>query len=454
MSDLAKVSAVDLASDLVKVLKGRGASAADVVVQESRDFSVQVRLGRIEKLEESRSRGLGIRIIKDQRQAVAHTTDFSAASLKELADDLFSIVTVSDADDANGLAPKDLTGIYAGRLQLFDPEISRISTDRKVEMARACEDAGFAFDPRIKNSDGAAFFDHEGSFTLATSDGFHGTYEGTACGLQASLLAEENGIKQTDYWYSTKRFFSELMDPAAVGREAARRTTAKLGARKVESQKAALVVDPLVARRFVSMIFAAASGGAVYRKSTFLLNKLGQRIAPDFINIVDDAAMEDGPGSRPFDGEGLPSRRLELVRSGVLEEMPCDSYYARKLGRIPTGSASRGYGSLPHAGSSNLFLAPGTSTPAEILSSVKSGLYLTQLMGMGFNGVTGDLSQGAAGFWIENGKIAFPVQEITIAANFLDMLLGMEAAGNDLTFDNGATASPTLLIREVTIGGH
>lgn len=454
MSELTKIPVLDLASDLMSELKKRGAESADIVVQESRDFSVQLRLGKIEKLEESRSRGLGIRIIKDKRQAVAHTTDFSASSLKELADDLFSIVTVSDADPANGLAPENLTGVYSGPLKLFDPEISRISTDKKVQMARECEEAGFAFDPRIKNSDGASFFDHEGSFTLFTSGGFHGTYSGTACGLSASLLGEENGVKQTDYWYSSRRFFADLMDPAAVGREAARRTVARLGARKVDSQKAVLVVDPLVARRFVSMIFSAASGGAVYRKSTFLLNKLGERIAPDFVHIVDDATMQDGPGSRPFDGEGLPSRKMELVKGGILTAMPCDSYYARKLGREPTGNAVRGYGSLPHAGSSNLYLAPGDKSPGEILSSVKSGLYVTQLMGMGFNGVTGDLSQGAAGFWIENGKLAYPVQEITIAANFLDMLSGIEAVGNDLTFDNGSTASPTLLVKEVTIGGN
>lgn len=454
MSELAKLSVNDLASDLLAELKKRGAESADLVVQESRDFSVQLRLGKIEKLEESRSRGLGIRIIKDRRQAVAHTTDFSASSLKELADDLFSIVTVSDIDPANGLAPQNLTGIYPGPLKLFDPEISRIPTDRKVQMARECEEAGFAFDPRIKNSDGVAFFDHEGSFTLMTSGGFHGTYSGTACGLSASLLAEENGVKQTDYWYSSRRFFGDLMDPASVGREAARRTVARLGARKVDSQKAVLVVDPLVARRFVAMIFSAASGGAVYRKSSFLLNKLGEKIAPEFVNIVDDAVMPDGPASRPFDGEGLPSRRLNLVTGGVLTAMPCDSYYGRKLGRDPTGNAVRGYGSLPHAGPSNLYLSPGQVSPAEILAGVKSGLYVTQLMGMGFNGVTGDLSQGAAGFWIENGRLAYPVQEITIAANFLDMLSGIEAVGNDLTFDNGAVASPTLLIREVTIGGN
>lgn len=447
-------SAIELAHGILKEIEKRGVDSADVVVQESRDFSVQLRLGRIEKLEESRSRGLGMRIIKSNRQAVAHTTDLSERSLKELADDLFSIVTVSDADDANGLASPSLLGKYGGPLKLFDPAMSSVPAEKKTAMARECEEVGLSFDPRIKNSDGAQFFDHEGTFTLVTSGGFEGSYSGTYCGVSASLLAEENGVKQTDYWYSSRRFLSELSAPADVGREAARRTVAKLGARKVPSQKAPLVVDPLVARRFVSMIFSAASGAAVYRKATFLLEKHGQRIAPDFVNIVDDASLETGPASRPFDAEGLPSRRIGLVENGVLSAMPCESYYGRKLSRTPTGSASRGYSSLPHAAPTNLFLAPGKASPAEIIASVKSGLYLTSLMGMGFNAVTGDLSQGAAGFWIQDGRLAYPVQEITIAGNFLEMLAGIEAIGTDLTFDNGPTASPTLLIREVTIGGN
>jgi len=245
-----------------------------------------------------------------------------------------------------------------------------------------------------------------------------------------------------------------LDPPETVGVEAARRTVARLGSRKVKSQTAPIVVDPLVSRRFVGMIFGAASGGSIYRKASFLVDKLGQKIASPLCSIVDDPTLPDGPASRPFDGEGLPSRQMSLVEGGMLVGMPCESYSARKMGRVPTGNAARGYQSSPSASSSNLFLKPGVDDPADIVRSVKSGLYLTQLMGMGFNGVTGDLSQGAAGFWIENGEIAYPVQEITIAGNFLEMLANITRVGNDVSFKMGSTAAPTILISQMTIGGN
>jgi PmbA protein len=453
VQDRFQIDSLSLADDVVREVMKLGADACDVVVSEGADFSVQVRLGRIEKLEESISRGLGIRVFKDGAVGLVHTTDFADKSIRELVKDAIAIARVSDRDAANGLAPRELLGRYAGKLNIYDPSISAISPARKIEMARACEDAGLALDPRIKNSDGASWFDAEGRFTLATSDGFRGQYAGTTAGISASLLAEEDGVKQTDSWYSYDRFVSRLDTPEAVGKEAARRTVARLGSRKVKSQTAALVVDPLVSRRFVSMIFGAASGGSIYRKSSFLLDRLGTVIAAQGVTIDDDATLEDGPASRPFDGEGLPGRRLRLVENGTLGEIPCESYFARKLGRSPTGNAVRGYASGPAAGSTNLFMQPGSDSPSDIIRSVKNGLYLNSLMGMGFNGVTGDLSQGASGYWIENGEIAFPVQEITIAGNFLDMLAGIERIGNDLSFKMGSTAAPTLLIREITIGG-
>ncbi|MBL8018320.1 MAG: TldD/PmbA family protein [Leptospirales bacterium] len=441
------------AEDVVKEVMRQGADACDVVAAESSEFSVQLRLGKIEKLEESISRGLGIRVFKNQAVAITHTTDFGDKSVKSLVRDALSILRVSDSDPANGLAARELLGKYDGKLNLTDTTIASILPEKKIEMARACEAAGLAFDKRIVNSDGTGWSDSHGRFTLANSDGFVGQYEGTSVGISASLLAEEGGVKQTDYWYSYDRFFSKLDAPESIGKEAARRTVARLGARKVKSQTAQLVVDPLVSRRFVGMIFSAASGGSIYRKSSFLFEKLGKQIGSALLNIVDDATLPDGPASRPFDGEGLPSRRMDLVRDGVLLEMPCESYSARKLGRKPTGNAVRGYQSSPVASSSNLYMLPGKDSPDAIIGSVKSGLYVTQLMGMGFNGVTGDLSQGAAGFWIENGALSYPVQEITIAGNFLEMLGNLTAVGNDVSFKMGSTAAPTLLISSVTIGG-
>ncbi len=444
---------LSLADDVVKEVMRQGADACDVVISEGSEFSVQVRLGKIEKLEESVSRGLGIRVFKDGAVGLCHTTDFSDRAVKSLTADAIAIARVSDRDSANGLAPKELLGTYAGPLRVFDESIAAIPPARKIEMARACEEAGMSFDKRVTNSDGASWSDSEGRFTLATSDGFRGQYAGTSAGLSASLLAEEDGVKQTDYWYSFDRFVSRLDSPEAVGREAARRTIARLGSRKVKSQTAALVVDPLVSRRFAGMIFGAATGGSIHRKSSFLVDRLGTRIASELLSIEDDPTLPDGPASRSFDGEGLPARRMLLVEDGILREIPAESYFARKLGRNPTGNAVRGYASGPSAGSSNLFIRPGKDSPQDIIRSVKNGLYLNSLMGMGFNGTTGDMSQGASGFWIENGELAFPVQEITIAGNFLEMLQGIERIGNDLSFKTGATAAPTLLIREITIGG-
>ncbi|MCE9597810.1 MAG: TldD/PmbA family protein [Spirochaetia bacterium] len=447
------IDSKSFAEDVVKEVMRQGADSCDVVAAESSEFSVQLRLGKIEKLEESISRGLGIRVFKNKAVAITHTTDFGAASVKSLVRDALSILRVSDSDPANGLASPELLGKFEGKLNLMDPTIASILPEKKIEMARACETAGLAFDKRIVNSDGTGWSDSQGRFTLANSDGFVGQYEGTSVGISASLLAEENGVKQTDYWYSYDRFFSRLDAPEEIGKEAARRTVARLGARKVKSQTAPMVVDPLVSRRFVGMIFSAASGGSIYRKSSFLFEKLGKRIGSSLLNIVDDATLVDGPASRPFDGEGLPSRKMELVRDGVLLEMPCESYSARKLNRAPTGNAVRGYQSSPVAASSNLFMQPGKDSPEAIVGSVKSGLYVTQLMGMGFNGVTGDLSQGASGFWIENGELAYPVQEITIAGNFLEMMGNLTAVGNDVSFKMGSTAAPTLLISSITIGG-
>jgi PmbA protein len=442
-----------LAADVVAELRRQGADACDVYIVSSNGFNTTVRLGQIEKLQRSISKGMGLRVFKNGAQAITYTTDFRDASVKALAHEALEIVKVSSSDPYNGLAPKEALGVYAGKLAISDPEIARIPTEKKIDIARETEATGRDFDKRITNSQGASWSDSTNEVTLANSDGFVGQYQTTNASFSVSLVAEADGVKQTDYWFSFGRSANLLDSPKVVGEAAAKRTLAKLGARKPKSQVVPMVVDPTMGSAFVDMIFGAAAGGAIFRKSSFLVDKLGQRIGSPLLTIVDDATMETGPGSRPFDGEGVKAARVTVVEKGVLKSYACDSYSSRRLKQPLTGTTARGYSGGPGVSSSNLFLQAGESDPKDIVKGVKSGLYLMGFQGSGFNNVTGDFSQGAYGFWIENGEIAYPVQEITIAGNMLKVLENISMVGNDLSFKLGSSAAPTFLVSEVTVGG-
>jgi PmbA protein len=444
----------ELANSLVDDLKRQGADACDVFISRSDGFQTTIRLGQIEKLQKSNSMGLGLRVFKDQAMAMTYTTDFQDRTLQKLVRDTLEIVRVSSSDEFNGLAPAELLGEYTGELLLFDESLAGIATDQKLDMVREMEDVGRAFDSRITNSNGANWSDSIGQVTLANSDGFLGHYQTTRASMSVALLAEENGVKQRDSWYTFNRFFSNLDSPSSVGAEAGRRVIARLGARKVKSQAVPVVLDPDVSGSFVSMLFGAASGDSIYRRASFLVDCVGQQIVSPAITIVDDATLIDGPASRPFDGEGVRSSRVVVIEAGVLKTYVCDSYSARRLNSNVTGNAGRGYSSSPSVSSSNLFLKAGDKDPEDIIQSVSDGLYLTEFFGSGINNVTGDFSQGASGYWIQDGQITFPVQEITIAGNVLKVLQNVLAVGNDLSFKRGSTAAPTLLISEMTVGGE
>ena len=443
----------NLATELVAELKKQGVDQSDVFVTTGSEFSTDIRLGKIEKLEQSISKGLGLRIIKNGATALTFTTDFADKSVKSLVKETMDIVKVSSADQYNGLAAKEYLGAYDGKLALFDESLAAMTPEKKLAMAREMEEAGMKADKRITNTEGSSWYDAVRQLTLANSDGFAGQYKTTVASLSISLLAEENGVKQTDYWYSFNRFVKNLESPTKLGQEAARRVVAKLGGRKVKSQKVPVVLDPMISRGFISMVFNGASGRSIWRKASFLLDKVGQEIASPLVTIMDDATMWDGPSSRPFDGEGVKSSQVTVVDKGVLKSYICDSYSARRLNLKPTGHAARSYQSLPGIGSTNLYLKNGTTDPKEIVKGVKSGLYVTGLFGQGVNMVTGDISRGAVGFWIENGEITYPVQEITLAGNALTLLKNIAAVGNDLNFRFGGTAAPTILLSEATVGG-
>ncbi len=443
----------NLAAEIVAEFKKQGADACDVYIVSSSQFNTTVRLGQVERLQQSISKGLGMRLFKNNATALTYTTDFTDKSVKSLVKETLEIVKVSGADKYNGLAPKEYLGIYEGKLLLFDDSLSKLSPEKKIEMSREAEAAGRNYDKRITNARGTSWFDSTSQLTLANSDGFVGQYPSTSASLSVQLVAEENDVKQTDGWFTFNHYVNKLDSAKSVGEEAARRALRKLGGKKVKSQTVPVVIDRLVAGQLVGWVFGAASGRSIYRKSSFLVDQMGKDIASPLVTIVDDATMADGPGSRPFDAEGVKSSQVTVVENGVLKNYVCDSYAARRLNLKPTGNAARSYQSLPGVGSTNLYIKSGASNPKQMIKSVKSGLYVTSLFGFGFNGVTGDISQGANGFWIENGELTYPVQEITLAGNLLKVMKNITAVGNDLSFKFGGSAAPTLLVSEATVGG-
>ena len=444
-----------LASELVSELKKQGADAADVYVVSTVGFNTTVRLGKIERLQQSISKGLGLRVIKNGAMANTFTTDFGDRAVKDLARDTMQIVQVSNTDKDNGLAPKEMLGNYDGKLMLFDDSIAKLTPEKKIEMARSAEDVGLKFDKRIKNANGTSWNDSRSQVTLANSDGFVGQYQMTQASLSVSLLAEdEDGTKQTDGHYTFGRYLNTLASPQSVGEEAGRRVVRKLGGRKVKSAVVPVILDPRVGSLLLGDMFGAASGGSIYRRQSYLVDKVGQQIASPMITIVDDAIMADGVASRPFDAEGIRSSNVVVVEKGVLKQYVCDSYSARRLKVKPTGNAARSYQGNPNVGSTNLYIKNGDTPPEEIIRSVKSGLYLERVGAQGLNSTTGDFSMGANGRWIEDGEFTHAVQEITVAGNVLKVMSNVKTVGNDLNFKLGTTAAPTLLIGEMTVGGE
>ena len=444
----------NLAADLVAALKKQGADACDVYIVTTARFSTQIRLGAIEKLQQSTSKGLGLRVIKNGAAALTFTTDFSDRATKDLVRETLEIVKVSNADKYNGLAPKEFLGAYDGKLMMFDETLAAMVPEKKIAFAREAEEIAMKCDKRITNSNSSSWSDSRSQVTMANSDGFVGQYKTTGISNTIGMVAEQNGVKQTDYWYTFNRFLKGLDTPKSLGETAAQRTVNKLGGRKVKSQAVPIVLHPEVSSGLVSTVFFAAGGDSIYRKSSFLVDKAGQEIASPLLTIIDDATMADGPGSRPFDAEGVKSSQVTVVEKGVLKQYICDSYSARRLNLKPSGNAARSYQGMPGVGMSNLFMKPGAHDPKAIIKSVKNGLYVTRMNSQGLNFVTGSFSDGASGFWIENGEITYPVQEITIAGNVLKVLKDIQMIGNDLSFKQGSVAAPTLLIGEATIGGE
>lgn len=448
--------ALGLARQAVKLALEAGAGECDAMVSISTESNVTVRLGELEKLIEAGSMSLGLRVINGGRTAVCSTSDFSPGALARFAAETVELANIAAPDECAGLPTRDLLArdVSAGGLGLYDEAVESMSTEEKVRIARACEGAAFAIDPRISNSDGASFSTRSGEVALANSAGFAASYPATSVSLVVEAMADDTGgKKRPGYWFSAERSLARLTDPEEVGRIAARRALDQLGARKVPTCTAPVIFEPMMAAQLMGMLAGCAGGTALYRGATFLAGRAGQQLGSPLVHIVDDPLLPGRFGTRPFDGEGVPARRNVLFDGGVFQGFLFDCYTARKTGNATTGSAQRGVDSLPSPGASNLVWQPGNLSPGEIIGGVARGLYLTTLMGMGFNPSTGDFSQGAAGFWIEDGQIAFPVTEINISGAMPAMLAGVDAAGDDLAWF-GSSAAPTIRISEMTISGE
>jgi PmbA protein len=440
-----------IAAELVGQTIRAGASAADAVVREADEFSTVLRLGKIESLKEAASKALGLRVLVGSRSATSFSSDFSPASLARLVERTLAMAQVTSEDSASGLAPAELLGCYEGDLALYSSDVAELSADERIQFARRAEEAALRADPRIRNSEGAWFEASWGTKAYANSLGFVGSYRTSYCAVSVAPIAEDGGM-QRDYWYSVARRAAALESPEAVGRKAAERALRKLHARRVSTCRVPVVFDPETARSLVGHIFEAIRGDAIYRSASFLSGKLGLRVAGENITVLDDGLRPGGFGSRPFDDEGVPASITPVIEQGVLRNYLLNCYTARKLNLKTTGNAARSLAGPPAVGPKNFYLAAGQHSPEEIIRSVKNGFYVTDLIGFGVNIVTGDYSRGAAGLWIENGELAYPVEEVTIAGSLPEMLNNIEAVGSDLEF-RSALAAPTLLVGGLTVAG-
>ncbi|HKZ04972.1 MAG TPA: TldD/PmbA family protein [Methylomirabilota bacterium] len=442
---------LDLLTDVLGRARDKGATEADAFVVEDQSFSAQVRMGQVDTVKHARDQHLALRVFSGRSSAAASTSDLSRESLARLVDEAVTLARITAPDPLSGLADPAGLARSVPDLALDDPPGHALDPEAKIELARRCEQAALGFDPRITNSEGGDFADGHARYAYATSHGFRGEYRSSSFSLSVSPLATANGEMQRDGWYHTTRRRADLDAPEAIGRVAAQRALRRLGARRAKTAEVPVIFDPQMAATLIRHIAGAASGPALYRRASFLLERLGQSIAAPSITIVDDGTLSGALGSRPFDGEGLPVRRTVLVDKGVLASYLLDTYSGRKLGLPSTHHAARD-GSGVGVSTTNLFLAAGDATPESLIRSVKSGLYVTELIGFGVNSVTGDYSRGAVGLWIENGELAYPVEEITVAGNLLDMFRAVEGVGNDLVFRD-RTAAPTILIGRMVVAG-
>jgi PmbA protein len=435
---------------LVALAKRAGASDAEAYAERTRESSVKVRDGNVEELHQATSKGIGLRVFTAGRLGFAYGTDFSREGLRKLAQSAVALAKGAAKDQFNELPRGNSLG--RGPEGAYDPAIEDIDPAWKLRVARAAEHAAAQVDRRVRKFDSTGAGDYLSHSAIASSRGASGESRASYAYLYCSPVAEADGQLQTASWSDTRRSLAELQAPDDIGRIAAQRAARMLGARKVKTQKAAIIFEPQQAASFFSGLAGAVNGDLVHKKSSFLARMSGRRIASEQVTLADDATLAGGLATRPFDGEGVVSQRTLVIERGLLRNFLYDTYTARKAGARSTGNAARSWASLPHIGTSNFILERGTSSPEEIVRRTKRGLLVTAMLGSGANVVTGEYSRGANGLWIEDGQIAHAVQEVTVSGSLLDLLQSIDAVGTDLEL-RSSNAAPTLRIGEAMISG-
>ncbi len=446
MKENNQVNLRELVEDLVNFGKSHGADEIEVSILDGYEFNVDVRFGSIENLVEAGSRALVMRVIKDKKTAFASSSDLSKETLKHLVKNAIKRATFANPDEFSGLPSLSSRKIDIPSLSLFDPEIPHLNSKEKIGLALKAEKIALA-DKRITNTHGASFETREIKTVLGNSNGFLQEYNQTVCGLSLGLQAGETDNRVEDYWFSMKRNYSELEPPEEVAKKAVKRTVRQLNPRKIKTQKVPVIFEPMMTSWLMGFLFACVSGISIYQKTSFLVDKLGERIGHRSVNVIDHGLLPRMLGSRPFDAEGVPCRKTPVIENGILKNYLCNSYAARKLKLKSTGN-STGTGVSP----TNFYLEARETPPDKIISSLEKGLILIRTLGHGLNPVTGDISRGAFGLWVEKGEIAYPVSEITISGNLGEILNNIETIGNDLDFQS-PISGPTIKIRELTVAG-
>jgi len=437
---------LSLADRMVRYGRANGADEIEVSVGDGTEFSVDVRLGEIENLVEAGSRSLGLRVIKEEKTAYASSSDLEENTLKRLIRNAVRRAALSSRDEFSALPRLSSRSVDPASLSIYDPEIGRLDSKTKIGLALETERIALS-DARITNSHGASFITNDGEAVLANSNGFTGRFQKTYCSLSVGLQAGDTNDRVEDFWFSSQIHFRTLEPPEQIARTAVERTVRQLRPRKIKTQKVPVVFEPMMTAGLLGFLFSCAAGTAIYQKSSFLVGKLGQRIAGEAITIVDDGLLPAKLGTSPFDAEGVPSRRTVVVQKGILKSYLCNTYAARKLKLKSTGNADGG-----GVGPNNFYLEPGPHAPADIIRSCEKGLLLIRTLGHGLNPVTGDISRGAFGLWIEGGEIAYPVSEITISGNLGEILKNVEMVGSDLEF-RGSICGPTIKVAEMMVAG-
>jgi PmbA protein len=453
MSTLDTQVLTELAGSLVGRATRAGATNAEALVRAGWELSVKVRLGDIELVQEAGHKRVYLRVMRDQCSAMTSTSDTSEAGLERCVTDALELLSLSEPDPHAG--PADPSELYRGGgpdLDLYDPKMGELDAAEAIARARAAEAAALAFDPRLKLSEGATFSRATGATALVFSSGFAAAQLGSYASLNVvPVVMDEGDKRRRGYYWTARRHLADMQDGEAVGQEAARRTLRQLGSRKVPTTEAPVIFDNDSSRSIIGTFAGCLLGGALWRRSSYLLDRIGTTVGSPLVTLVDDPWLPRGPGSHVYDGDGLPTSRNVVVENGVLKSYLLDTYSARKMGLKCTASGSRS-GSSVSASTSNFILQAGSQSAEELIRSTARGLLVTDMMGFGFNAITGDFSRGASGFWIEDGQLAFPVSEVTISGNLDKMLQSIDGVANDLDLRT-SVAAPSFRVSTMTIGG-